>query len=134
MASGFLVWWNFIAEDKFDKMQRQLAGPMAVNLGRAHGYNVKLHEACVAAFQEKRPFRARFDGRHSDDCIITCKFSVSSGIVGTPDGQIYYVFLSNGHNQYLKPVLVPKPYIVTYNDGSSRISSRTQISIPEPFD
>ena len=127
--------------DKFDKAQRRLAGPNAIDCGYVFmntdvgngkvdwSKYWRLHEACVAAFKSGKPFRARWDQMYYFEDFPGARPSVvSRGIVRTPQGQVYFVYYGGPYHTPVE-VLVPKPQVVTVGQ-SQRISSSTYISVP----
>ena len=130
-----------LSADKFDKAQRRLAGPNAIDCGYVFTNTDvgngkvdwskywRLHESCVAAFKSGKPFRARWDKMHSNNALTGRRqFLVSRGIVRTPQGQTYFVYYGGSYRTPIE-VLVPKPQVVTVGQ-SQRISSSTYISVP----
>lgn len=139
MGVGYLLLSKFVLADEFDKTQRQLAGPGASNLGRVFSRGnraeaMRLEAACVAAFEAKQPFRARFDTYYSDDSVLTQTYPASKGIVGTSQGKIYFIYLT-GSDSHITQVFIPGPVVRTsVLENITWIGSNSNTYAPEPYD
>jgi hypothetical protein len=83
-------WSTFRHGDPLERESRKIAGPGAVDCGRApFGGPLRVNDCVLRAVIEKRPFRARF-------ILIGIDYHLETALVGAAEGSAYEITFMEG--------------------------------------